>query len=157
MTIQFTLTDYPNDTFEIERSIMTGKVRLTRNGVELEQSNEKGKPFLLRRNNGTTEQLFVKSSFPDFAPFLELNGEKIEIVEKLTWYQYAIGGLPLLLIFIGGLIGGAIGGGLSAYNFSIFRGEDTETMKYVKVIGVSILGFIAYLFLATLLTIAINQ
>jgi hypothetical protein len=157
MIIQFTLPDYPNDNFEIERSVMTGKMKLTRNGIELEQSNEKGKPFLLTKDNGTIEQLFVKGSFPDFAPFLELNGEKIEIVEKLKWYQYAIGGLPLLLIFVGGLIGGGIGGGLSAYNFSVFRGEDTETMKYIKVIGVTILGFVAYLVFSLLFLKAIDQ
>jgi predicted FMN-binding regulatory protein PaiB len=39
MIIQFTLPDYPNDNFEIERSEMTGKMKLTRNGVELEQYN----------------------------------------------------------------------------------------------------------------------
>jgi hypothetical protein len=99
----------------------------------------------------------VKGGFPDFAPFLELNGEKIEIVEKLKWYQYTIGGLPLLLIFVGGLIGGGIGGGLSAYNFSVFRGEDTETMKYVKVIGITILGFVAYFVLSMLISSAIGQ
>jgi hypothetical protein len=157
MITQFTLPDYPNDNFEIERSEMTAKMKLTRNGVELEQSNEKGKPFLLIQDNGTIEQLFVKGGFPDFAPFLELNGEKIEIVEKLKWFQYAIGGLPLLLIFVGGLIGGGIGGGLSAYNFSVFRGGDTETMKYVKVIGITILGFVAYLALSMLISSAIGQ
>ena len=91
------------------------------------------------------------------APFLELNGEKIENVEKLKWYQYAIGGLPMLLIFVGGLIGGGIGGGLSAYNFSVFRGDNTEVMKYVKVIGITILGFVVYLVLSGLIVNAIGQ
>ena len=146
---KITLYGYPNDTFEIEHSAMTGKVKITKNGVELKQSTEKGKPFLLIQENGVVE--------PDFAPFLELNGEKIEIVEKLKWYQYAIGGLPMLLIFVGGLIGGGIGGGLSAYNFSVFRGDNTEVMKYVKVIGITILGFVVYLVLSGLIVNAIGQ
>ena len=157
MIIQFTLTDYQNDTFEIERSAMTGKVRLTRNGVELEQSDEKGKPFLLRRNNGTTEQLFVKVGSFDIAPFLELNGKKIEIVEKLKWYQYVIGGLPSVLIFIVGGIGGGIAAILLIYNFSVFRGDNATIIKYVKVIGITILGFIAYLILTMLFLKAVGQ
>ena len=147
---KITLYGYPNDTFEIEHSAMTGKVKITKNGVELKQSTEKGKPFLLIQENGVVEHLYVKGSFPDFAPFLELNGEKIEIVEKLKWYQYAIGGLPMLLIFVGGLIGGGIGGGLSAYNFSVFRGDNTE-------IGITILGFVVYLVLSGLIVNAIGQ
>ena len=154
---KITLYGYPNDTFEIEHSAMTGKVKITKNGVELKQSTEKGKPFLLIQENGVVEHLYVKGSFHDFETFLELNGEKIEIVEKLKWYQYAIGGLPMLLIFVGGLIGGGIGVGLSAYNFSVFRGDNTEVMKYVKVIGITILGFVVYLVLSGLIVNAIGQ
>lgn len=155
---KITLYGYPNDTFEIEHSAMTGKVKITKNGVELKQSTEKGKPFLLIQENGVVEHLYVKGSFPDFAPFLELNGEKIEIVEKLKWYQYAIGGLPMLLIFVGGLIGGGIGGSFrQPIIFRYFVGDNTEVMKYVKVIGITILGFVVYLVLSGLIVNAIGQ
>ena len=59
---KITLYGYPNDTFEIEHSAMTGKVKITKNGVELKQSTEKGKPFLLIQENGVVEHLYVKGS-----------------------------------------------------------------------------------------------
>lgn len=85
MIKEFTLLNYSNDTFEIEHSAMTGKMKITKNGLGL-----------------------------------------------------------------------GIGCGLSAYNFSVFRGEDTEVMKYLKVIGVTILGFVLYLVLSGLIINAIG-
>jgi hypothetical protein len=109
------------------------------------------------QDNGTDEKLFVKSRFLDFAPFLELNGEKIEIVEKFKWYQYAIGGLPILLLTVGGAIGGVIGTCLTAYNFSVFRGANTDTMKNTQAIGVTVLGFGTYWFLTMMISSALGQ
>lgn len=151
MKHQFKLHDFPESTFEMETSIWTGKMTLIKDNVIVEQSKEKGKPFLIKNSSGEITKAFPKPTYPDFIPSLEINGTKHIIAKKLKWYQYVIGGLPLILIFIGGAIGGGIGGVASLYNFTVFREESTETIKYLKVIGVTILAIITYLALTMLI------
>lgn len=149
MKYNFKLPDFPNSDFEIETSIWTGKSKLSMDNLQLEQSKEKGNPFLIPSTNGEFVKAFPKQSLPDFVPTLEINGIKNQIVEKLKWVQYAIGGLPILLLFIGGAIGGVIGALGAMTNFNIFRQEGSEMSKYLKVIGIVIVSYILYSLIAT--------
>lgn len=144
MKYHFKLPDFPNSDFEIETSIWTGKSKLLKDNVVLEQSKERGKPFLIPNDTGQILKAFPKPTFPDFVPSLEINGSKYSVAEKLKWYQYIIGGLPIILLFLGGAIGGGIGAVASIYNFNTFRQENTNSIKYLKVIGITILAFTAY-------------
>lgn len=152
MKQKFQLAGFSNSNFEIKTSFWTGKSTLMKDNVKVEQSKEKGKPFLLHNDNGELIKAFPKSSFPDFAPILEINGAKIQLAEKLKWFQYALGGLPILLVFAGGAIGGAIGAGGAIMNFNIFRQEGSETSKYLKVGGVVLATFTLYFILATIVS-----
>ena len=149
MRHKFQLTDFPDSNFEIETSIWTGKSKLLKDDVHVEQSKEKGKPFLIPKGNGELIKAFAKSSFPDFVPTLEINGIKNQVVEKLKWFQYVLGGLPILLVFVGGAIGGVIGAVGAITNFNIFRQEGSEASKYLKVIGIVFAAFVLYFILAT--------
>ncbi len=148
----FELPDFPNSSFEIETSLWTGKTTLHKDNVKIDRSKEKGKPFLISKTNGDIVKAYPKSSFPEFIPTLEINGNKYQIVEKLQWFQYILGGLPILLLFVGGAIGGAIGAVGSMVNFSIFRQDGPETLKYLKVIGVVIVSFSLYFILSALIS-----
>src|SRR5690606_1299916 len=103
-----------------------------------------------------SSDLYPKSSFPDLIPSLEINGIKHTIVEKLPWPQYALALLPMILIFIGGGLGGAIGAVSTIYNLQIFRTKDSDIIKYLNVVAVSILAYIAYLVTAYLFFTLIN-
>ncbi|WP_445735078.1 hypothetical protein [Mariniflexile sp.] len=148
----FQLQDFPNSNFEIETSILTGKSKLLKDNVQVEQSKEKGKPFLIPNETGELIKAFPKQSFPDTVPTLEINGVKNHIVLKLKWFQYVLGGLPILLLFIGGAIGGAIGALGSVANFNIFRQEGSEPLKYLKVAGVILATYTLYFVLATIIS-----
>lgn len=156
MKQKFELTDFPNCKFEITTSIFTGKSKLYMNDVELKKSSEKGKPFVIPKADGTTAFAFPKQSFPDFAPKLEINGEIYRTASQLKWYEYTIGGLPILLVVSGGLIGGILGFVASIKNFNILREEKNTTIKYGKVLGILLLSFITYILLVTLFTMAIQ-
>ncbi|WP_080057586.1 hypothetical protein [Spirosoma aerolatum] len=146
----FHLPQFPNSTFEIETSIWTGKSKLIMDNEILEKIDEKGKPFLIPTHDAGFVKAFPKSSFPDAISVLEINGENIQILERLEWYQYVIGGLPILLLFVGGAIGGGIGAVGAVTNFSIFRQEGSDISKYLKVIGVIVGSYLLYLLVAGL-------
>lgn len=156
MKHNFQLSDFPNSYFEIETSIWTGKSKLFMNNTELKKSTEKGKPFLIPRPNGSLALAFAKQTYPDLVPTLEIDGKINHIVEKLKWHEYMIGGLPIILIFLGGAIGGLIGVIASLTNFIIFRQGGNPMLKYSKVIGITGVSYLAYLLLVTLFTILIN-
>ena len=122
----------------------------------LASSDENGRPFLIPNGTNDLVKAFPKPSFPDFIPTLEINGVKNLIADKLKWYQYVLGGLPILLIFVGGLVGGVLGALAAITNFNIFRQVGTETSKYLKVIGITTAAFILYFVLVTLITELIN-
>jgi len=148
---QFTLADFPNDKFEYENNIFSGKATLKQNGALVEQSKEKGKPFLIKRGNDEIVKAFPKANIPDIsAQYLNINGQKHQMAAKLKWYEYIIGGLPLFIVFGGGVIGGMIGGVATVINYTFFRGDDSNLKKYLKVVGVNVLCFIVFLFMAGL-------
>ncbi|WP_375561780.1 hypothetical protein ACE193_04295 [Bernardetia sp. OM2101] len=156
MKHQFQLPDFPNTLFEIETSIWTGKPNLKKNGIQVERSNEKGKPFLISTDTGKTVKAYHKTSFPDFAPTLEIDGIKHQVTPQLKWFQYILGGLPILLVFVGGAIGGLVGMFATAINFNIFRQDNSSTSKYLKVIGIIIASYTIYFVCAILITMLIQ-
>ena len=153
----FELPDFPQSSFVIESSFWTGKSIIYQDGVQVEQSKEKGKPFLLKSSDGQILKAYAQNKLPEMVPELEINGIKYEIIEKLEWYQYAIGGLPILLVFVGGAIGALIGIFASINNFKIFRSEGTTLSKYVKVTGIVVLAYLAYLVLAGIISSLVNS
>ncbi|WP_146898193.1 hypothetical protein [Adhaeribacter aerolatus] len=125
--------------------------------VLLEQANEKGKPFLIPTSEGEYIRAFPKSSYPDLVPVLEIKGKQIQIVEKLKWYQYAIGGIPILLLFIGGAIGGGIGAVGAITNFRIFRQEGSAVSKYLKVVGIIIGTYLLYFIVTAFFSVLFSK
>ena len=148
----FELPDFPSSIFEIEEPFFLGKQKLYKDGVEVEQLKEKGKPFLIPNEYGAVIKVFPKKSFPDMATVLEINGVKNQVYNKLKWSEYIIGALPILLIVVGGGIGGAIGALGTIINFNIFRSKGSEISKYVKTLSISIITFIIYFLLAIALS-----
>lgn len=148
MKYNFLLHDFPGIQFEMEMSVWTGKSKLFKDGVQLEQSKEKGKPFLIITKEGMLVKAFPKQALPDMVPSLQINGTIYPIAEKLTWYEYTIGGLPLLLILFGGLLGALIGGGSTMVCYNIFRQNGSGVSKYLKVSGVILVACLAYMSIA---------
>jgi hypothetical protein len=148
---EFTLEDFPNDNFEFENNIFSGKATLKQNGITVEQSKEKGKPFLIKRANEEVVKAFSKTNFPDISSqVLNINGKKYAMANKLKWYEYLIGGLPFILVFGGGAIGGVIGGAATVVNYTFFRQNTTVINKYLKVLGVNLLCLLVFFLLAGL-------
>jgi hypothetical protein len=72
---------------------------------------------------------------------------------KLQTHEYIVGGLPMVLLAIGGALGGAIGGGAFALNISIFRNEMSPAKKYLLTTVVTIGAALTYLGAIIILTL----
>jgi hypothetical protein len=149
MKYRFALSDFPESSFEMEHSIWSGKTKLYRNGEAVEQLAGKVKPFIIKTSNEEYVFAYPKLDF-DLMPMLEINGVTQRVVPKLLWYEYVVGGLPFLLIFAGGFIGGALGAAAAIINYGFFRGENQKAIKYIKVIGVTVACLAVYCFIAAL-------
>ena len=113
--------------------------------------------FVLTRDDGIEVVAKLKiTNFLDPVPQLIINEKLVKVVEPLTWYQLIWSGLPLLLVFIGGLSGGLAGGAAVAINGRIFRTQINEVLKYVIIGMISITSLFAYMVLAMLFSLLIQ-
>ncbi|MEJ7559578.1 MAG: hypothetical protein WKF66_14815 [Pedobacter sp.] len=155
MKYKFTIDQYPDAAFELESSVWTGRSYLSKDGTRLKQTTEKGFPFLIPTKSGIVKG-YPKSTFPDFAPTLIIDGRKHLVAPKLEWYQFALSALPVLLVFVGGAVGGALGIAATIFNFQAFRSETNLSTKYARVILTNVAAYIVFLVLANLVLKQLN-
>lgn len=151
MKRNFTLPHFSESNLALETSMLTGRVKLWKDGEQYIRSSDHGRPFHILADNGELYQIYPKRSFFEPVPSLEINGITYDIVEKLPWYKYALAFVPMILIFIGGGLGGAIGAVGSTFNLEMFRRDLPQGIQYFAVIGISVLAYITYLVLGTLI------
>jgi hypothetical protein len=153
MGFRFRVPQDPGVEVTVDNTWVT-KVRA--NGQDLQRASEKGRPYLIPTPDGTVRRMVLKASFLDPAPKAIIDGTVVAIAKPLTWPQYALGALPLALIFFGGAIGGVIGAVGAMQNINILRSERTTTAKAGLVVAISVASLIAYLVVASMFQLAIR-
>lgn len=94
---------------------------------------------------GEAHEIILNLRPLDAIPGLTINGEEVNIVRKLTWYEYALMALPLSLAIIGGMIGGIIGGGAIFTNSILIRKIKHKILRYsMVVINIAVAVLIFY-------------
>ena len=97
----------------------------------------KGKKFILPLSNGT-ELILVLKYFRDpeiILPRIEFQNQLIRVAPPLPVYQYIISFLPLVLMWGGGALGGALGFAAAYSNLFFFRDPgNSPPIKYVLAI-----------------------
>ncbi len=157
MEWHFALPGSPSASCRLEKSFWLGRLRLWCQGREMSRSKEKGKPFLIPGPNGIRVRLQVKGSPWDYLPRIEVDGRPLLLGRPLSNLEYVLGGIPLLLMFVGGAIGGASGAIGAMYNYRLLRANMSITMKILAIAGVTILSLLTYLILAALLHIMMGR
>ncbi|UVV77906.1 hypothetical protein NXW84_11375 [Bacteroides fragilis] len=79
---------------------------------------------------------------------LVFRGQKIDLEERLSIREYIVGGLPVLLVFLGGLIGALFGIMGATFNYNHMRQEKSFMKQLLVSLGVSILCYVAYFIFA---------
>jgi hypothetical protein len=156
MEWRFALPGSSTASCRLEKSIWLGQLRLWYQGREIPRSKEKGKPFLIPGANGTAVRVIVKGGGLDL-PGIEVDGVKVLLGRPLSTLEYVIGGIPLLLVFVGGAIGGASGAVGAMCNYRVLREATSTPMKVLGVVGVSGLSFLTYLVLAGIAQVLLKR
>ena len=112
----------------------------------------------LRRNDGMEAVVQWKPRALGLdVPQLLVDGQTVEVVESLKWYEWLWSALPLVLIFSGGAIGGLLGAiGLFA-NIKLFRSSLSNIVKYLATGAVIVAVGVAYAIVAMLVATAVGS
>jgi hypothetical protein len=86
--------------------------------------------YSVKSDSGAEKLVQMKYNLIDPVPTLKIDGQAINLVEPLKWYEYAWSGLPILLVFAGGALGGLVGGAATMANGRLFRSERGSIAKY---------------------------
>jgi hypothetical protein len=120
--------------------------KLLVNGAAAEK--QKGR-FTVRSDAGQDTTIELKYNFLDPIPKVKVAGDSIELAPPLHWYEYAWIGIPVLLIFVGGAIGGFVGALGAVASGRVFRSGRSAPAKYGLSALITLGAFIAYAVLAT--------
>jgi hypothetical protein len=149
------LEDFQGQNVEVEVSFWSGS-KLLVNG-ELAPKGEKRGEFALQRNDGKQAVATWKPQALGFDdPQLVIDGEPVQFVEPLKWYQWVWGGIPVLLIFVGGFLGAIFGFLAFMLNAKVFRADMSGVMKYVITAVISFLAVVGYLVIAIIIQLALG-
>ena len=105
--------------------------------------------FSVRSDTGQDATIELKYNYLDPIPKIKIDGNPIEIAPPLHWYEYACIGIPLLLVFVGGAIGGFVGALGALASGRVFRGDYSAAAKYGLSALIALGAFIAFVVLAT--------
>lgn len=146
---------FEGQNMEVRVSFWTGP-KLLVNNEPAPKGNKRGQ-MLLQRNDGRQVIATWRPQLGGFdVPQLIVDGKVTNLVEPLKWYEWLWGGLPILLLFVGGAIGGLVGGLGFVINTKIFRTEMSGVLKFLVSGIISFMAVVAYFVAALLLTLLLN-
>lgn len=156
MEIRPVIEGFEGQELVVKSSLLSG-TRLFIN----EQKAPKGQRWgemALTRNDGRVVPAMWKPQMLGFdTPQLVVEGKTIQLVEPLKWYEMVFAGLPIILVFIGGLLGAIVGVLAFAASTSIFRSGINKFSKYALTGLITIFAVVIFLVLATAFQLAINS
>lgn len=123
--------------------------RLLVNGQPAQKGKGRGE-MIVRRNDGKDVVFTFRNNFLD-VPGLLVDGKPLDLVEPLKWYEWAWNGLPLVMIFFGGALGGMLGVLAMSFNIKMFRSSQSTLLKYILTGAIGVGAFIVYFIIASLL------
>lgn len=147
---QVQVSGFEGQRIEVEVSTGFKSSRLFLNGQPAPAAPKRGQ-FLLRRDDGREVTAQFKAGFPDPIPTLLIDDQTIRLAEPLTWYEMVWIAVPLLLIFIGGAIGGGLGGVATTINAQIMRSGQNTVLKYILCALLSVATFGLWAFIVSLI------
>lgn len=146
--------EYNGNKIVYKEGLVSEKIILNINGVECERIKSH-----CYRNKENNEEYKIKGNYVFGVNLITSDGTKIAVI-KNKWYQYFVLFFPLLMIgFLGvkgGVVGGAIAGGLSAinifFNGAMIRLKIKTILKTIYII----LFFLLMLSIWTVLFMLLN-
>lgn len=127
-----------NKVLEFEESFWTGKRSIIYDGVTLTKIKRNLYEY---KQDDVVEQFQIKGN-QMIGIIINMFGQEVEILRKLTWYEIVMAVLVLAPCVLFGAIGGAIGGALGFTNLVIIRQVDKIYLKVIISIQFMIVGLL---------------
>ena len=124
---------------------LLGGPKLLLNGVVVKK--QKGR-YPVSADSGAQHLVQMNYNLVDPVPKIKIGEEVIELAAPLQWYEYTWIGVPMLLVFAGGALGGLVGAGATVVNGRIFRGDRNSVAKYALATLVTVSGVAIFFVLA---------
>jgi hypothetical protein len=150
--VEWTFSLPPDKTVRcrLTRSFWLGRMMLSVRGQAVPRANEKGRPFLVRRPDGTQVKVQVKGAPFDYVPKVTVDGQAFLLGRELSMGEHVAGGIPLALVLVGGAIGGLAGALGTMANYRILRADSSKATKAVGIVLVTLISYLAYTVVATM-------
>ena len=130
------------------------KQRLYQDGREIKRQGRFNPKYHITNTNGEQEEIKIVYGL-DFVQVAVFRGRKIDLEERLSTREYIVGGLPVLLILLGGLIGALFGIIGATFNYNYMRKEKSFVKQLLVSLVVSVACYIAYFILAICLQLLV--
>ena len=130
------------------------KQRLYQDGREIKRQGRFNPKYHITNTNGEQEEIKIVYGL-DFVHVAVFRGRKIDLEERLSTREYIVGGLPVLLILLGGLIGALFGIIGATFNYNYMRKEKSFVKQLLVSLVVSVACYIAYFLLAICLQLLV--
>lgn len=105
---------------------------------------------------GTEVPVKLKYNFLDPIPKVTVAEDPVELAPPLKWYEYAWAGIPVLLIFTGGAIGGFVGALGACASGRVFRSDRSTVAKYGISLLITVGALIAFVVLASIFQLLVG-
>jgi len=156
MKIPIELVGFEGQDLTLETAGMFRGARIIVNGRPAAKGSKRDQ-FVINDNNGFKVVVQLQQSIFDPVPKLVVDGQSIRLAKPLNALQWIWSAIPIVLVFIGGAIGGAIGAGAFWINLRVFRSEMASLEKYVLTGMISALAVILSLVVSTILGISLGS
>lgn len=133
--------DIAGQSIEIERSLISGSVKVIVDGKQLERIKEKHGPFEIAMKDKTRRKLFVRARWLDPIPTVTLDQEEILLAERLRFIDYLFGCFPICMFLLYGPLPTLIGFFMLMGNFRILRTKMQPTVKWAAIYGLDLVVF----------------
>ena len=120
--------------------------RLLLNGAVIKK--QKGR-YTVTSDSGAETTIQLKYNYLDPIPKIKIGTEVVELASALKWYEYVWIGIPIVLVFSGGAIGGLVGALGANASGQVFRSDRSPLAKYCFSALITLGALVAFVFLVT--------
>jgi hypothetical protein len=136
-----------------DRGIFRG-LRVLVDGIPAPKGSKRGQ-FILKDNNRFKVVVQLRQVLLDPVPQPIIDNQVVKVVEPLNIFQWIWSGLPLVLLVLGGLIGGAVGELTFCINTRVFRSDMSAVEMYILTGIFTAIAVIGYIVIASLVGLAL--
>jgi hypothetical protein len=154
MRIEIQHPAFKSQRLSVETASIFAGPKLLLNGAVVKR---KGRGYLVQSDSGQDVAVKVMYNFLDPIPKIKIGEETIELAKPLKWYEYVWIGIPMLLVFAGGALGGFVGAGSTVVNGRIFRSDRGAASKYALTGVTTVAGAAIFFVIAVAIQIAIGR